>query len=261
MTFARGLSAALIAFAGTGCQPRQDAQAKPGAVFLILVDRSESVNKPEMRKLYVQSLKTILHSPRHGNVFLVGWITDHSATELQLPVNESFPPFCPENDNPLVVGLERAKADSVLESLRTQISDSLEHLLLSQDRTIKHTAILQSLDLAQRVFANYDGNTNVLVIMSDMVEDSEKLNFLKEHLTSARTDAIINGLRSEGRLPDLRGVRVQVLGAATGNGIQDRQIRDFWLSLFKATGAALRPADYGAALIKFDLPHAPPSCS
>ena len=261
MTCARALAAALIALVGTGCQPRQDARAKSGAVFLILVDRSESVNNPEMRKLYLRSLKTILRSPRHGDVFLVGWITDHSATELQLPVNEAFPPFCPENDNPLVVGPERAKADSALESLRARIADTVEHLLLSQDRTIMHTAILQSLELAQRVFANFEGSPNVLVIMSDMVEDSEKLNFLKEHLTSARTHAIINGLRSEGRLPDLRGVRVQVLGAATGNGPHDRQVREFWFSLFRTTGAALRPAEYGAALITFDLPHTPPACS
>ena len=261
MTRARWLVAVLIALVGTGCPPRQDARAKAGAVFLILIDRSESVNKPEMRKLYVQSLTTILHSLGHGDVLLVGWITDQSATELQLPMNATFPRFCPQNDNPLVLGPERAKSDSVLDALRTKISDSLEHLLLSQHRTITHTAILQSMELAQRVFASYEGNPNVLIIMSDMVEDSEKRNFLNEHLTSARTDAIINGLRSEGRLPDLRGVRVQVLGAATGNGLRDRQVRDFWFSLFKATGAALRPADYGAALIKFDLPHAPPTCS
>src|SRR5437867_10238926 len=127
---------------------------KPGAVFLILIDRSESVNQSEMRRLYVASLREIFKSVGHGDVVVAGWITDRSASELQLPVNETFAPFCPETDNPLLVAPLRSAADSVLRNRLAQITDTLGQILAGQHRPVMQSAILQSLELAQRVFAN-----------------------------------------------------------------------------------------------------------
>jgi hypothetical protein len=261
MISCRWLTACLMLALCGGCSARDTRPAAPtNSLYLILIDRSESVNKPEMRQLYSRNLRIILGSVDHGDVLVLGWITDRSAGELELPVNESLPAFCPETDNPLMLAPLRARADSGLKVRLSVISDSVAQLLASSQRPVMHTAIVESLELAQRVFASYDAATKVLVLMSDMEEDSEKLNFAKERLAGARSDSIIGQLRNAGRMPDLRGVHVYVLGATTGNGPRDREIHNFWMSFFKSTGAELRPADYGAALVAFPQPNAQVNC-
>lgn len=261
MIYLRWLTPCLAVQLCGGCSARDTPPAAAtNNVYLILIDRSESVNKPEMRHLYSRNLRTVLQSVGHGDVLVLGWITDRSAGELQLPVNESFPAFCPETDNPLLVAPFRAKADSGLKGRLSVISDSVAQLLASSQRPVMHTAIVESLELAQRVFASYDAGRKVLVLMSDMEEDSEKLNFAKERLGGARNDSILRQLHNASRMPDLRGVRVYVLGATTGSRPRDRGIRDFWTAFFKSSGADLRPADYGAALVAFHHPSAQANC-
>jgi hypothetical protein len=232
-----------ILYAACGHQP-----ARSNAVLVILIDRSESVDKPEMRRLYGRSLKTLLQSIRLGDALEVGWITDRE--ELELAVDTTLP-SPGALSNPLIAKAESIRADSDL----AKIADSLEHLLALQPRKIRHTAIVQSVGLASRVFATHDGAHQILVIMSDMVEQSGDIDFRREYPTPPRIDAIITKLRTEHRIPSLRGVRIHVLGAASGNNELDRHVRDFWFAFFDSTGAELRASDYGAALVGFEVPH------
>jgi hypothetical protein len=47
-----------------------------------------------------------------------------------------------------------------------------------------------------------------MTFFSDMEEDSERANFLRDSLSSARIDALLRRERKEAHIPDLRGVEV-----------------------------------------------------
>jgi len=64
----------------------------------------------------------------------------------------------------------------------------------NQERKIYKTDILSSLNMAdERVFRGLVGNdyTKMLVIMSDMMEDSDVYNFEKQKLPDSKVDEII----------------------------------------------------------------------
>jgi hypothetical protein len=85
-----------------------------------------------------------------------------------------------------------------------------------------------------------------LVIFSDMVEESGELNFERDRLEPARVQGILATLSRDDRLPNLSGVSVYVVGATHVNLQRYRRTREFWLALFKAAGADLRPENYGS---------------
>jgi hypothetical protein len=206
-----------------------------------------------MRQLYLRSLRTILASTRHGDTLVAGWITDKSAAELELPIKFSFKPFAIDTKNPVLAKVRQDKADAelgkdikALESQTTGLFDQIDK------RRIMRTAIIDSLDLAERVFPNYRTDKKVLVLMSDMIEDSHRYNFERESLAPERRAAIIEQLRKSGELPDLQGVRVFVIGATHQQPDRARRIREFWFELFSAGGAELRKQDYGGPLIEFN---------
>jgi hypothetical protein len=223
-----------------------------GKTVLVLIDISRSVRNQETKALYLDSFKRVTASVTHGDVLVAGWITEKSEDELELPIHDRLPAFRPNTDNPLFVRAERAKADQELEQRRKQICNDLRAQMHATDkRQVEQTAIIDSLDLAQRVFASFHNGDNVLVLMSDMVEDSGSYNFYRENLTPARVRGIIAQLKLQERVPDLSGVKVFVVGANYLDNDRFRKIRNFWLSFFSATRADLRPENYGAALVDF----------
>ena len=120
------------------------------------------------------------------------------------------------------------------------------------------TEILNALSVAARVLDSgeaKEAKRKVLVIFSDMVEESQLYNFHRDELSDTRISAIIAAERAGGRLPDLKGVRVWKAGASTLNvsDVKQRQIQKFWVQYFAATGAEMNPAHYGASLVDFSL--------
>jgi hypothetical protein len=219
-------------------------------VVLVLFDLSESTNKPEIRKTYSENFGVILSKITHGDAVVAGWITEHSGAELVLPVNISFPPFESATTNPLVRRGQQAKEDSKLRETLRGIHEELDSLLQHTTRKVLQTDILSSLLMAERIFKNFPHPKKVLVIMSDMIEDSGTYNFERETLTSERISQIIIRAKKDGRLPDLAGVKVYVIGATARDMNKFYQIRNFWLTYFQACQANL--IDYGSALVRFE---------
>ena len=121
-----------------------------------------------------------------------------------------------------------------------------------------HTNIFDALSLAQRVFATYHRDRKVLVIFSDMIEESAQYNFRRKPPDITQTARIIKRQQAAGNLPDLNGVEVYVVGAGEGTysnlpSSQIRAVEEFWLKYFKACGADLRKERYGSALL--EAPH------
>ncbi|MHB0968610.1 MAG: hypothetical protein ACYC7A_10650 [Thermoanaerobaculia bacterium] len=143
------------------------------------------------------------------------------------------------------------EAESKLAADRAALASRFQ-LLFQSDRRIGRTDIIGSLELAPRVFASYPRDRKVLVILSDMVEDSDRFNFERETLSAKRIDAIVAALRDQGAIPDLRGVQVVVSGAMHRDNGRFRTIRDFWFRFFKEARAEMRKEDYGTTLIRFE---------
>ena len=230
-------------------------KTSPFKIIVVLCDLSESTRN--MRNIYFKSFKEIISSIGHGDAIYVVKITESSIEEPEIPIKEVFPEFIPKDkfgnptDNPLIVKRERKKADEKLRRKKEKCIEDAERLFFSRERILK-TDILSSLLVAEKIFKNFPEKKPILVILSDMIEDSSDYNFKKEKLTKERIREIIENEKSKGRLPDLRGVKVYVIGAQARDKEKFFSIQNFWMNYFKECGAILEKKNYGSALIKFE---------
>jgi hypothetical protein len=221
---------------------------------VVLFDLSGSTK--ELRNIYLNSFKKILSSITHGDVIVAAKITDSSITEPEIPVKEEFPEFIPRDkmgnptDNEFLIRKAKKEADVKLANKKDEIVKTIKNFLFRV--STKKTDIMSSLHIAERIFKTYNGDKSILVIMSDMVEESDVYNFKKEKLIQRRIQEIINNEKTKNRLPDLHNVKVYVVAAGAPSAEEYFFIQNFWLKYFKECGANLAKENYGSALIQFD---------
>ncbi len=148
---------------------------------------------------------------------------------------------------------------------RQRVQGLLDNIL-NQARTIlqqhegqsRGTHIMDALLVVERAFSAYDKADHVLVVFSDMIEQSDRYDFSSVDLSQpSAVDAIIARERREKRMPSLAGVRVYVVGAgaARKGGLSPARIaaiRSFWFRYFQATGADLSTERYGTVLLRYE---------
>ncbi len=120
------------------------------------------------------------------------------------------------------------------------------------------TDLVGAMQLAEKAFQSRAGvaaKARLLILLSDMVEESARYNFRQENLTPARITTLVEAERKVGHLPVLNGVQVWVSGAGGTAPEKFVQIQDFWIQYFRAAGADLRKSRYGAGLMDFSIPH------
>src|SRR5207244_10600225 len=96
----------------------------------------------------------------------------------------------------------------------------------------------------------------VIVVFSDMVEDSARANFEQEQLSASRIKSLLATEEKNNHLPDLKSVDLWVAGATPDRRMDEHRIRAieaFWESYFVRCGTVLMPERYGPALLNFDL--------
>ncbi len=98
--------------------------------------------------------------------------------------------------------------------------------------------MLTSLDVASDILEARPSASDVLVIESDIIEDSERYGFDKMNLTRSRRQDILRAETEQGRLPNLQGVRVCVVGAAGQQTDRCYQL-EIWTAYFDSAGADL----------------------
>jgi len=237
------LTVTLALFAsGCGGKPAQT------HVTVVLFHVTGSTYKGNVRGQYLADFAKILGGAASGGVLVGDVIDDNPLAHSSYPINVSFDRFNPMAENKLDYERRiRQQRDAVMKTaealVRKPPSGRLGH------------NIIDSMQLAESAFATFRGDRELLVIFSDMIEQSKRYDFTGENLTAARIDQIINQERAAGRVPDLRGVEVCVVGAGaspTGGLATERllAIRQFWLTYFKATGAHLPKERYSSALLK-----------
>lgn len=227
---------------------------------VVLCDLSESTR--ELKNLYLDSIKKVISSIGHGDVIVVAKITEASIAEADMPIKEVFPEFVAKDnmgnptDNKFLVNQAKEEADKELSLKKEKIIKDARDLLIDNNvdshKKIIRTDILSSLHVAEKVFKNYNHNKLILVILSDMIEDSSEYNFEKENLTDMKIEEIIKKEKTKNKIPDIKGVKVYVVAAGSGNSERFFKIQNFWLRYFKECGATLFKENYGSALIQFN---------
>lgn len=138
--------------------------------------------------------------------------------------------------------------DAVLKRLELQGAiDKLEKELRDPKKKALNSLILDAAQLAGQVFRSDARTSRHLLLFSDMLEESKDGNFRLRPPSEQSSTDLIARLRTAGRIPDLTGVRVQVLGARAASSTAMVQVEAFWRQFFAETGAELRPGDYSRA--------------
>jgi len=109
------------------------------------------------------------------------------------------------------------------------------------------TAILDTLDVAARFLAADRRPNRRLVIMSDMLEDSDHAKF-ELGLSATASKALLKLRRDQHAIPNLGGVEVHVVGAAAPSADLARQVQEFWTAYLAEAGASLQVEHYGPVL-------------
>lgn len=226
--------------------------SSPTKVVCLLFDFSESTNYQKTRKIYSDNFRAILSKINPGDEVAAATITEISVAEPELIVKSAFEVFRPTSDNLFIKKAEQDDFDNKVKATKDSLCSVVDSVLINSARKIMRTDIMSSLHVADRIFKSSHRPKKVLVIMSDMIEDSESYNFEKDDLSSQRIAQIIESEKQKKRAPDLAGVKVYAIGASAKSKEKFFRIRDFWLNYFQACGGDLANENYGATLVGFE---------
>jgi len=218
----------------------------------VLFDLSGSTQS--MRKTYENEFEKILATLEAGDRIIVDRITDRPLAQSTFPVNEEFVKYgiLDKRGNPMFDPLNQKELDAKRKTILKTVNN-----LFNSSPNSNATAIIDSLQLAERVFNTYTGKQKILVIFSDMVEIYGQNNFTVDNLTDSKIAQIVAAKSSSVQLPNLSGVKIYIVGAGAGeenSGINSQRlfnIENFWLTYFTQTGADFTKDRYGAALLEF----------
>jgi len=227
---------AALVLSGFGCQREQAGNAK---IVVAFVDVSASVKDYE---IYREAWVKIRERLQGGDRLVLGRIKDETYTQFRPVVDHELPAFNFLTDNKL-------RYEKKVKEIHQEFSAALEKALAAP-RSAK-TDVINTLVLAEKIFAG-DKRRRVLVILSDMLEDSDDYNFEKVRIIDEFTRHVIEDKRRRAQLPDLGGAIIYVAGASAHSASKAHEVQRFWLEYMKAANARLLPQNYGPALVNFN---------
>jgi len=235
--FAGALASVLLA--GCGSQegqgsPASAAEARTPHHLVFVYDRSTSITTQELsvyRSLTEQSLEFLDHGDRIAAVELLQLSLSEAPDRWgeQVPVKEFAE-----------LGLQRDSVSRV--RFLRDARDYLRRYTDPEDRDgYLGTDILSTMfDVAEETRA-FPGHETTVVIFSDMLQAAEEINM--EGMMRMPPADWVERRKAEGRLPDLSGVCIVVVGARTDTA-DGQRVKGFWQDYFDATGAILLDRNY-----------------
>lgn len=233
----------------TGCST--GTAPKTGKTVVVLVDRSASTGAD--RNLYARALDRVLGGLQPGDRIIGAWITESSAGDFRDYLDEELPAPFPSMqiwDVASKYKEGKKKWEEDIEQSRNRIREGMEHLMQQPSASAK-TKIFESLRVVGQILASELRAKKILLLLSDMVEDSETANFEGGRLDKAFVGKEIGRQRQMGILPDLRGVEVFVAGVRGEPVDRAAAIEQFWRAYFAETGAVVGPGAISRALPSF----------
>lgn len=211
-------------------------------VMIILVDMSDSANQAR-RTVCKEAFEKIYQNLRQGDRVVVGTITSRSYIEFKPTVDEEIPKK--------TIWDNRLQFERNLTNTKEKIRGETNKLL-SRERGTLLTEILDSLNIADTIFHDEKERQKILIILSDMIEDSKEYNFDKDKITEEYINNVISHRQRNNLVPNFTGVKVYVAGASATDSNKFRAVQTFWTRYLTKSGADFSPHRYGHSLINFE---------
>ena len=214
---------------------------KEPRVITVFVDMSGSTNQAR-RTVYRKAFDKVYQNLQQGDRIIVGTITGRSYIDFKPVVDAEIPKQS--------IWLNRIKFEQDLAKTKSDIKAEVEKLLLLK-RGTPRTEIINSLNIADKIFHN-ENRQKILIILSDMIQDSKEYNFERVKVTDAYVSNIIRDRQKQNLIPNLATVKVYVAGASASDSNKFRSIEKFWNRYFIAAGADFSLHRYGHSLLEFE---------
>ena len=210
-------------------------------VVVVLVDMSGSTNRAR-RTVYAEAFEKIYESLKQGDRLVVGTITSRSYIDFKPVVDAEIPKQS--------IWVNRIQYEQNFSKTQKDIRAAVDRLL-AQKRGSPYTEILNSLNIADTIFHGEE-RQKVLVILSDMIQDSKEYKFERTRITNKYISDVIRYRKTQKLVPNLTNVKIYVAGASAADSKKFRSIEKFWENYFAATGADFSPHRYGHSLLEFE---------
>jgi hypothetical protein len=216
-------------------------EKKNPRVVAVFVDMSGSTNQAR-RTVYRNAFEKIYANLQQGDRIIVGTITGRSYIDFKPVVDAEIPKQS--------IWVNRITFEQNLAKTKKDIKSDVKKLL-SAKRGTPRTEIINSLNIADKIFHN-EKRQKILIILSDMIQDSKEYNFDRVKVTDDYIAEIIRDRRKQNLIPKLNDVKVYVAGASAADSKKFRSIEKFWNRYFVACGADFSLHRYGHSLLEFE---------
>ena len=220
---------------------KSESAKKGPRVLVIFVDMSGSANLAR-RTVYRKAFEKIKQNLHQGDRVMVGPITGRSYIDFKPTVDVEIPEK--------TIWVNRIQFERNLTQAKEKIRREVDRLL-SRKRGTQRTEILNSLNIAETFFHN-EKRQKILVILSDMIQDSKEYNFAQAKVTNKYIDEAIRYRQKHNLIPNLTDVKIYVAGASGTDSNKFRSIEKFWTRYFGKSGADFSHHRYGHSLIEFE---------
>ncbi len=214
---------------------------KKPRVMLVFVDMSGSTNLAR-QTVYRECFEKIYENLDQDDRIIVGMITGRSFIDFKPVVDVEIPKKS--------LWVNRIQFERSFTETKEKIRREVERLL-SQKNGTPRTEILNSLNIAETIF-HKEKREKILVLLSDMIQDSREHDFSSTKITNDYIDKVIRYRQKKNLIPKLNGVKVYVAGASGFDSHKYRTIEKFWSRYFKRAGADYSHHRYGHTLISFE---------
>jgi len=214
---------------------RAQAPDAPALVF-VLVDASLTI--PDLNDFH-KAWKTLSDRAVGGDRVVIAVVSGHTGKKENSALTETADRELPRkgwNDNPFTY-------DESLAAVRTLLTTDFEAALTTPrpDRT----ELLRSIRDAGRYLGAEKKRQKILVILSDMLQDSVEYRFDRTPLSEPFTKNVIAKAQKDQTLPDLHGVKVYTQVPGVAPPAKADQVERFWIAYLSASGAQIDQHTYG----------------
>ena len=211
-------------------------------LIVIFVDMSASADQTR-RTVCKEAFEKIYQNLRQGDRVVVGTITSRSYIDFKPTVDEEIPKK--------TIWDNRLQFERALTNAKEKIRGEVNKLLVQKQGT-PLTESLDSLNIADTIFHDEKERQKILVILSDMIEDSKEGKFDKDKITDEYITHVIRSRQKNNLMPNLTGIKVYVAGASAADSDRFRVVQTFWTRYFTKSGADFSLHRYGHSLISFE---------